>query len=108
MSDTITISRAEYQDLIDARDAAIAMRDVATGAMETFSDAEADAYLAAPSALAFWRKRRGMTQAALAAAAGITQPYLGQIERGQRNADVKLYVAFARALGARIDDIAPD
>jgi transcriptional regulator with XRE-family HTH domain len=75
--------------------------------METLSEAEVDAYLAAPSALAFFRKRRGMTQAALAAAVGITQPFLSQIEQGQRGADVRTYVAFAKVLRCRVDDIAP-
>ena len=111
-SDTITLTRAEYDDLIDARDHAVAMREVATGAMETLSDADVDACLAAPSPLAFWRKRRRLTQAALAAAAGITQPYLAQpylaqIERGVRGGDVVLYAKFAQALRVRIEDLAP-
>ena len=107
-ADMVSISRQEYEDLIDARDAAIAMRDVATGAMETFSEAQVDAYLAAPSPLAYWRRRRGLTQAALASAAGVTQPYLGQVERGLRNADVRLYVSCAKALDVRIGDIVPE
>ena len=96
--ETITLTRTEYQDLVDARDHAIAMRDVATGAMETLADAELDAYLAAPSPLAFWRKRRGLTQAALASEVGITQAYLAQIERGVRTWDVQLYARLAKTL----------
>ena len=41
--DTITLTRDAYEDLIDARNHAAAMREVATGAMETLSSAEADA-----------------------------------------------------------------
>ena len=107
MSDTMTISRQEYQDLIDTRDGAAALAAVANGTMETFSQADADAYLKAPTPLAFWRKHRQMTQKALAEAAGISQPYLAQIEKGIRNADVRYYVAFAKALSARLDDIVP-
>ena len=70
----ITLTRAEYEDLIDARDHALAMRDIASGAVETLSGAELDAYLAGPTPLAFWRRHRGMTQAALAAWIGIAQP----------------------------------
>jgi DNA-binding XRE family transcriptional regulator len=106
-NDTITLTRADYEDLIDARDHAQAMRDVATGAMETLSDAELDAYLAAQSPLAFWRKHRGLTQTALSAAAGITQPYLAQIEGGSRGGDVALFAKFARALRVRIEDLVP-
>ncbi len=108
MSDTVTLSRAEYQDLVDARDAAIAMRDVASGAMPTVADADVDAYLAAPTPLAFWRKHRGFTQAALAGQVGITQPYLAQIEHGWRGGDVVLYSKLAVALKVRIEDLVPD
>jgi len=105
MSETVTLTRQEYEDLIDARDHALALRDVATGAMETLSEAELDEYLAAPTPLAFWRRRRGLTQAALAATVGITQPYLAQIETGQRTGDVRLYARLAKALRLRIEDL---
>ena len=106
-TDTVTLTRAEYEALIDARDHAQAMREVATGAKETLSDTELDAYLAARSPLAFWRKHRGLTQTALAASAGITQPYLAQIEGGSRGGDVALFAKFASALRVRIEDIVP-
>ena len=105
MSNTVTLSRAEYEDLVDARDHALAMRDVVTGAMETLSEAELDEYLAAPTPLAFWRRRRGLTQAALAAEVGITQPYLAQIETGQRTGDVRLHARLAKALRVRMEDL---
>ena len=108
MSDTITLSRAEYQDLIDGRDAAIAMRDVASGVMPVLSEAEVDAYLAAPTPLAFWRKQRELTQAALAAEIGVSQPYLAQIEGGRRVGDVVLYSKLATALKVRIEDLVPE
>ena len=104
-NNTVILRRADYEDLIDARDHAQAMRDVATGAMETLSDAELDAYLAAQSPLAFWRKHRGLTQTAMAAATGITQPYLAQIEGGSRGGDVALFAKFARTLRVRIEDL---
>ncbi len=108
MSDTITLSRAEYQDLVDARDAALAMRDVANGTMPVLSEAEVDAYLAAPTPLAFWRKQRGLTQTALAAQLEISQPYLAQIEGGHRGGDVVLYSKLASALKMRIEDLVPE
>ena len=105
--DTITLTRAEYDELIDARDHAVAMRNVATGAMETLADSELDAFLAAPSPLAYWRKRRRLSQTALAGMAGITQPYLAQIERGVRTGDIWLYGRLAKALCVRMEDVAP-
>jgi DNA-binding XRE family transcriptional regulator len=105
MADTVTLTREEYEDLVDARDHAVAMRDVATGAMETLGEEELDAYLAARTPLAFWRKHRGLTQAALAAEAGVTQPYLAQIEKGIRTGDVRLYARLARTLRVRMEDL---
>jgi DNA-binding XRE family transcriptional regulator len=108
MSNTVTLTRDEYEDLIDARDHALAMRAVATGEMETLTEAELDAYLAATTALAFWRRYRGLTQAELAGKVGITQPYLAQIEGGKRTGDVHLYARLARALRVRIEDLVAD
>ncbi len=108
MSDLVTIPRQEYEDLVDARDRALAMCGVATGAMETLTEAEMDAYLSAPSPLAFWRRRRGLTQAALAAELGVSQPYLAQIETGQRTGDVRLYARMAKVLRVRMEDLVPE
>jgi DNA-binding XRE family transcriptional regulator len=106
--DTITLTRTEYEDLIDARDHAQAMRDIATGAVETLTGAEVDAYLAAPTNLAFWRRHRGMTQAALAARIGIAQPSLAQAETGRRGLSVDSYAKLAKVLKVRIEDLLDD
>ena len=108
MSDTVTLTRDGYEDLIDARDHALAMRAVATGEMETLTETALDAYLAATTALAFWRRHRGLTQVGLAEKVGITQPYLAQIEGGKRTGDVHLYARLARALRVRIEDVVAD
>lgn len=108
MAETVTLSREEYEALLDARDAALALRDVATGAMDTLSEAELDEYLATPTPLAFWRRHRGFTQAALAEAVGITQPYLAQIESGARVGDVRLHARLAKAMRLRMEDLVPE
>jgi DNA-binding XRE family transcriptional regulator len=105
MNEMITITRTEYQDIIDARDAAIAMRDIANGTLKTLSEDEVDAYLAAPSPLAFWRKRAGLTQTDLAARVNITQGFLAQVEGGRRSASIAVYAALAKALTVRIEDL---
>jgi transcriptional regulator with XRE-family HTH domain len=65
-----------------------------------------DAYLAAPTPLAFWRKHRGLTQAALAEAAQVTQPYIAQLESGKKSAaDITVYARLAKRLGIRIEDL---
>lgn len=103
----VVLSRQEYQDLLDACDHARAMRDVAAGA-DTLTDAELGEYLAAPTPLAYWRKRRGVTQAQLATLVAISQPYLAQLEAGRRVGDVTLYGRLATALRLRIEDLVPE
>lgn len=100
-----SLNQDEYESLVDARDHAIAMREVAAGAMATIADADMDAYLAAPSPLAFWRTKRGLTQVDLAEAAGITRLDLDEIEHERQDADVVLLVRFARVLRVRVDDL---
>ena len=105
--DTVTLTREVYEDLIDIRDAAIAMGAVARGEMDVLSEAEMDAYLAASSPLQFWRKHRGLTQTGLAQLAAMTQPHLAQAERGQRGLSAGTYSRLAKALRVRIEDLLP-
>ncbi len=101
----VTMTAQEYQDLIDARDAAVAMREIAAGTMPTVAESDLDAYLAAPTPLAFWRKHRGLTRIELSRAADISQPYLAQLENGQRQGAVSVYARLAKLLHVRIDDL---
>lgn len=95
-----------HQDLIDARDAEAAMRAIAAGDLPTIPDEAMDAFLAAPTPLAFWRTYRGLTQAALAKAAGISESTLAQLESGvDQSADVAIYARLARRLGIRTEDL---
>jgi DNA-binding XRE family transcriptional regulator len=102
----VVLSREEYDDLIDARDHALAMAAHARGDDPGLTEAEMDEYLAAPTPLAYWRKRRGLTQSVLAAAAGISQPYLAQLESGRRtSADIAVYTRLAKRLAVGIEDL---
>jgi hypothetical protein len=56
----------EFEELVGARDHAQAMAAYRRGKGEWLSSEEMADYLAASSALAFWRQRRKLTQAALA------------------------------------------
>jgi transcriptional regulator with XRE-family HTH domain len=66
--------------------------------MPTVADADLDAYLSAPTPLAFWRRHRGLTQVELSQAADISQPYLAQLENGQREGAVSVYARLAKRL----------
>jgi len=52
-----------------------------------------------------WRGYRGLTQHQLAAAAGISVPYLSQLESGKRKGSAEVLSALARALDLKLDDI---
>jgi DNA-binding XRE family transcriptional regulator len=95
------------EDARDVRDAEEALTEIAAGSVELLTHAEVLSFLAAPSPIAFWRKRRGMTQAALASAAGVSQAYLAQIEGAKRSGDVQLYRRLAGALGVDVEIILP-
>lgn len=52
-----------------------------------------------------WREHRGLTQQQLAEAAGISVPYLSQIESGRRRGSAEVLAAIAKELGLSLDDI---
>lgn len=55
------------------------------------------------SAIKLWREYRGLTQQELAGSAGISKPYLSQIESGKRQGTVETLAAIARALEVPLD-----
>jgi len=65
------------------------------------------AILAGENPMRVWRKYRGMTQQVLSQAAGISKPYLSQIETGKRTGTAEVLVTIADALGVTVDDVVP-
>ncbi len=59
--------------------------------------------LAGESPVKLWREHRGLTQHDLAKRAGISKPYLSQIETGKRQGTVETLGAIARALDVPLD-----
>ena len=49
-----------------------------------------------------WRKHKGLTAQALADAAGVSKPYVSQIEGGKRKGTAKTLKALAGALGVPV------
>jgi DNA-binding XRE family transcriptional regulator len=108
--DIVILSRREYDRLVvaaneDAVGAAVARKAIARNE-ETLTEAEMDELLAAKTPLAFWRKKRGMTQAQLAKSAGIAQGFLSEIEAGQKTGAVDALRRIGSALGISLDDVA--
>jgi DNA-binding XRE family transcriptional regulator len=109
----VVISRAEYEALLsaaeDAEDILMAERSlarIAAGEVELIPASEVDAYLDAPTPLAFWRKKRGLTQAALAKTVGVTQAYLSEVESGKKEARIGVLKNLAAALKVTVDELA--
>jgi DNA-binding XRE family transcriptional regulator len=108
----VVISRAEYEALLsaaeDAEDVLMAERSlarIAAGEVELIPASEVDAYLDAPTPLAFWRKKRGLTQAALAKTVGVTQAYLSEVESGKKEARIGVLKNLAAALKVTVDEL---
>ncbi len=57
--------------------------------------------------LKVWREYRRMTQAQVAKVAGVSVPYLSQIEAGKREPSLRVLAAAAHALGVTLDDLVP-
>lgn len=101
----------EYEALEEAADAArhtTVMAKLRRGESETLTSKEVKALLAAPTPLAFWRRKRGLTQSALAKRASISQSYLASLEAGKRKGDPALVKRLARALALRMEDLVAD
>lgn len=105
------LPRAEYERLMDAleaREHAAAVAAVAAGTLETITDKEVSALLAAPTPLAFWRSKRGLTQRQLAKLMGISQSFFAEIEAGKKIGEPVLYKRAAEALGVPMDGLVVD
>jgi len=59
------------------------------------------------SALTTARLRRGLTLKGLSEASGISLPFIGLVEVGQRSASTATWLALARALDVHISQIRP-
>jgi ribosome-binding protein aMBF1 (putative translation factor) len=110
--DIVILSRKEYDRLLvaaneDAADAAVAKRAIARNE-EALSEAEMNELLAARTPLAFWRKKRGLTQTDLAKAAKIAQGFLSEIESGLKTGDVTVLQRIAIALEISLLELVPD
>ena len=99
---------SEYEDLRDALAHATAMADYRAGREGALPLEEVDALLAAPTPLAFWRAKRGMTQTALAKAADTTQPHIADLESGKHGGSLEIMARIAKALSIKVDDLVVD
>jgi predicted transcriptional regulator len=113
MTDTVTISRVEYQRLVEDSEALRdidAARDaemrVASGESE-YLPIEMVELLATEHPLRVWREYRGLTGQRLAAASGVRQSYISEIETGRKPGRIDAFRRLAAALDVALDDIVP-
>ena len=117
-SDTVTLTRADYDALLqqieDAEDLAAVAAAEAREAILGKEAARAD-YLpielverlsAGEHPIRVWRAHRGLTREALARAAGVAPSYLSEIETRRKPGSLAAMVKLAAALRVPLDDIA--
>ncbi len=74
---------------------------------ESFPLELAERILDGENPISVYRNHRGMTQQELAAAAGINEVYLSQIEIGKRIGSAGILASLAAALNVTADDLTP-
>jgi len=117
INDTVTLSRADYEALLDRLED---LEDMATldrlearlaadpeGALADYLPIELVKRLSAGEhPVRVWRAHRGMTREALAAAAGVAPSYLSEIETRRKPGSFNAIAKLAAALRVPLDDIA--
>lgn len=96
---------AEAEMLQDIRDYDQVKLAIAHGKEELIPGEVTYALLDGENPIRIWREYRGLTQRQVAEAAGISKPYLSQLESGQRKGATDVLAAVARALNVSLDDV---
>jgi DNA-binding XRE family transcriptional regulator len=94
----------EAEILQDIRDYDEAKLSIAKGE-ELIPSEVTYAILDGQNPIRVWREYRGMTQQEVAEKAGISKPYLSQLESGQRKGTTEVLGAVAKALNVSLDDL---
>lgn len=96
---------AEAEMLQDVRDYDEVKLALANGEEELIPGEVTYALLDGENPIRVWRQYRGFTQQQVADKAGISKPYLSQLESGQRKGTTEVLAAIARALNVSLDDV---
>lgn len=100
----VLLSEDDYEDLIDGLHASAIMARVAAGE-ETWPHELVVELTETDSRIRTYRKYRGLTISELAEAAGISQPYLSEIESGKKTGTVDVLKRIATVLKVDLDDL---
>jgi len=95
----------EAEMLEDIRDYDAIKTAIERGEEELIPSEMVNALLEGENPVKVWREYRRLTQQQLAEAAGISTPYLSQIETNKRAGTTEVLAAIAKALKLTLDDI---
>ena len=104
----IVLAQAEYERLVDEVDAARAdriMDDIEAGRMEVIPAEFANRIMDGENRVRVWREFRGMSARDLATAAGLSPPYISEIESGKKEGSISAMKRVAEALRVDLDDL---
>jgi len=93
------------EDAEDIRAADTAVRELAAEYDEVVPVEVVRKLIGEQHPLSVWRQYRGLTQRALAEAAGIGKSYISQIESGAKPGSVKILARLADVLDVSVDDL---
>lgn len=95
----------QVETLQDIRDYDVVKAALVRGEEELIPSEVVYALADGENPIKVWREFRGLTQLQLADAAGISVPYLSQLESGKRKGSTVVLTAIAKALMLSLDDI---
>jgi DNA-binding XRE family transcriptional regulator len=118
--ETVTLSRADYERLLEALEDAedIVALEAAAAREQSLGEEAAHAnylsaglvsrLLAGEHPVRIWREHRGFSQEDLASKARIARSYLAEIEGHKKPGSLGAYRKLANALGLTVDDVLPE
>ncbi|MFS3136885.1 helix-turn-helix domain-containing protein [Gluconacetobacter sacchari] len=107
--ETITLNRSDWEAILDRLEDrsdldAIRRSEQTNAHAHAYTDAETQRMvLDDVSAFIIWRERAGLTQKALAAASGVSQSYVDEIEAGKKRGSTSALAKIAKTLGVSIE-----
>lgn len=112
MSDTVTLSRADYERLVSAAEDAMDLRaydkikdDLARGVEDLIPAEFANRLIDGESPVLVYRELRGLSGAELARRAGMTRAQVSDIEKGRSSGSIASMQRLASALDVLVDDL---
>lgn len=115
--ETVTLSRADWERLVEALEdaedlGALAASDAREAALgkaaaraDYLTDDSVGRLLAGESPVRVWREHRDLTQRALSEASGVSVAYLSEIEGRKKPGSARTLAALARALRLTVEDL---